>query len=91
MEAFEVKAISTAPHPPSLWRRFVYDTFLVIQEAQKYSFIEHISSIDDKSSSPWKIVEVMGPCLFWTLWLHQDQMAVSVSQCTENQPTLICT
>ena len=48
MEAFEVQAISTAPHPPSLQRRFVDDTFVVIQEAKKDSFIEHINSIDDK-------------------------------------------
>ena len=48
MEACETQAISTAPHSPSLWRRFVDDTFVVIQEVQKDSFIEHINSIDDK-------------------------------------------
>ena len=48
MEVFETQAISTAPHPCSLWRRFVDDTFVVIQKAQKDSFIEHINSIDDK-------------------------------------------
>ena len=32
MEAFETQAISTAPHPPSLWRRFVDDTFVVFQK-----------------------------------------------------------
>ena len=48
MEAFEVQAISTAPHPHSLSRRFVDNTFVAIQEAQKDSFIEHINSIDDK-------------------------------------------
>ena len=30
IEAFEVKSLNTAPHPPSLWRRFVDDTFVVI-------------------------------------------------------------
>ena len=74
---------------PSLWR-FVDHTFVVIHEAQKDSFIEHINSIDDKIQFTM-IVEVMGPCLFQTLWLHQDQMVVWVPQCTENQPTLICT
>ena len=48
MEAFETQSISTAPHPPSLWRRFVDDTLVVIQKALKDSFIEHINSIDDK-------------------------------------------
>ena len=48
MEAFETKAISTAPQPPSLWRRFVDATFVVIQKTQKAEFIKHINSIDSK-------------------------------------------
>ena len=48
MEAFEVQALNTAPHSPSLWRRFVEDTFVVIQAAQKDRFIENIDSIDDR-------------------------------------------
>ena len=48
MEAFEKQAISTAPHPPSQWRRFVDDTFVIIKKAQKDSFISHINSIDKK-------------------------------------------
>ena len=48
MEAFEVKALNTVLHPLSLWRRFVDDTFVVIQSAHKDSFIEHITSIDDR-------------------------------------------
>ena len=47
MEAFETKAISTAPHPLSLWR-FVDDTVVISQKAQKDSFIGHINSIDEK-------------------------------------------
>ena len=47
MEAFEKKAIITSPNPPSLWRRFVDDTF-VIKKTQKDSFISHINSIDEK-------------------------------------------
>ena len=48
VEAFETQAISTAPHLPSMWRRFVDDTFVVIQKTQKDCFIENINSIDDK-------------------------------------------
>ena len=48
MEAFEEKAINTSPTPPSLWRRFVDDTFVIIKKAQKDSFINHINSIDEK-------------------------------------------
>ena len=48
MEAFETQDISTAPDPPSLQRRFVDNTFVIIQKAQKGTFIEHINSIDEK-------------------------------------------
>ena len=46
MEEFEIKDLNTAPHPPSLWRRFVDDIFVAIQSAHKDSFIEHINSMD---------------------------------------------
>ena len=48
MEAFEEKSINTSPTPPSLWRRFVDDTFVIIKKTQKESFISHINSIDEK-------------------------------------------
>ena len=46
MEDFEVKAINTSPHPSSLWKRFVDDTFVVIKSAHKRSFLDHINSLD---------------------------------------------
>ena len=48
MEAFEKQAISTAPHPTTFWRRFVDDTFVIIQKTQKDSFFQHINNIDEK-------------------------------------------
>ena len=39
MEEFEIKALNTAPHPPSLWRRFLDDTFVVIQSTHKNTSI----------------------------------------------------
>ena len=46
MENFETRAISTSPHPPLIWKRFVDDTCVIIKEAHKQEFLEHINSID---------------------------------------------
>ena len=48
MEAFEKEAITTAPKPPAFWRRFVDDTFVIIQKTKEDSFFNHINNIDDK-------------------------------------------
>ena len=45
MESFEVKVISTAPHPHYLWKRYVDDTF-TIKSSQRKAFLDHINSID---------------------------------------------
>ena len=45
MEQFENQAINTAP-PPLFWRRFVDDTFTILQSSHKTSFLEHLNSID---------------------------------------------
>ena len=46
MENFEAIAISTAPQPPYLWKRYVDDTFTVIKSSQRRAFLDHINSID---------------------------------------------
>ena len=46
MEEFEIKAINTAEYPPRIWKRYVYDTCVVIYAANKEGFLEHINSID---------------------------------------------
>ena len=46
MENFEEKAISTAPHPPYLWKRFVDGTFTIIESSERRPFLDHINSID---------------------------------------------
>ena len=47
MEHFEQLALSTAPHPPSLWLRYVDDTYVRIHEYDVEGFTRHINSIDD--------------------------------------------
>ena len=41
MEVFEVQALNTTLQPPSLWRRFVDDTFVVIQAPHKDGCRKH--------------------------------------------------
>ena len=47
MENFEKEALDTAPHPPSLWKRYVDDTFVIQEEQYKNEFFQHINSLDN--------------------------------------------
>ena len=44
---FESIALSTAPRPPSLWFRYVDDTFVLTHEDDVDSLTSHINNIDD--------------------------------------------
>ena len=46
MENFEEKAIHTAPHPPYFWKRYVDDTFTILESSHRRAFLDHINSID---------------------------------------------
>ena len=46
MEYLEQKALSTAPHPPRFWCRFVDDTFVIHKEVNKQDFLQHITRVD---------------------------------------------
>ena len=46
MEHFEKQALESAPHPPSLWRRFVDDTFVILETSHKEEFFHHLNSLD---------------------------------------------
>ena len=48
MKHFETKALETAPHPPSLWKRFVDDTFVILETEHKEEFFQHINAIEEK-------------------------------------------
>ena len=48
MEHFETRALETAPHPPSLWKRFVDDTFVILETTHKEEFFQHINGIEKK-------------------------------------------
>ena len=48
MENFEVEAIRSAPSPPQFWKRYVDDTFTILQSSKKEEFLEHLNSIDQQ-------------------------------------------
>ena len=45
MEDLEVQATRTSLTPPSLWKRFVDDTFTIIKNEDRSSFLQHLNSI----------------------------------------------
>ena len=45
MEAFVNRAITTALHPPRIWKRYVDDTFVLQHQAHK-EFLQHINTVD---------------------------------------------
>ena len=46
METYENRAISTALHPPRIWKRYVDDTFVLQHQAHKEEFLQHINTVD---------------------------------------------
>ena len=46
MEEFEVKALSSCPHPPSLWLRFVDDNFVTTEAENSKTLLQHINNRD---------------------------------------------
>ena len=47
MEDLEIRALATSPCPPTLWKRFVDDTFTIIKKSHKEAFLEHLNSINN--------------------------------------------
>ena len=45
-EEFEAKALSSFPHPPTLWLRFVEDTFVITKAEQSKLLLQHINNQD---------------------------------------------
>ena len=62
MEHLETEALRSAPTPPRHWFRYVDDTFVIQQQANKQVFMDHINSID--------------PAIQFTVTGNQDNSAV---------------
>ena len=46
MEQFEISALSSCDHKPRLWKRYVDDTFVIIDKEHEDDLFNHINSLD---------------------------------------------
>ena len=65
MENFEKEALETAPHPPSLWMRFVDDTFVILESQHKDEFFHHINSLENIINILWNTLDRKGNFPQW--------------------------
>ena len=69
MEQFEKEALETAPHPPSLWKRFVDDTFVILEAKYKDEFFHHINSLDINIKFTAETSKADGSIPFLDTWI----------------------
>ena len=46
MEYIEHRSLTSTVNPPRLWKGYVDDTFVILQQSQKEEFLQHINSVD---------------------------------------------
>ena len=73
MEDLEAKALFTAPTPPTLWKRFVDDTFIIIKKSSKESFLQHLNSVDDNIHFTCEEPNEDGSIAFLDMLITPDQ------------------
>ena len=69
MEQFEKEALETAPHPPSLWKRFVDDTLVILEAKYKDEFFHHINSLDTNIKFTAETSKADGSIPFLDTWI----------------------
>ena len=92
MEHFETKALETALHPPSLWKRFVDDTFVILDTTHKEEFFQHINGIEEKIQFTAENTRADGSLPFLDTLVTAKVMEVCQPLYIENPltPTNIC-
>ena len=73
MEDLETKALATAPSIPKIWKRFVDDTFTIIQKADKDAFLDHINSIDSNIHFTYEDPKEDGSIPFLDMLITPDE------------------
>ena len=73
MEDLEIKALPLAPTPSTLWKRFVDDTFIIIQRTYKESFLQHLNSIDNNIHFTCEEADEDGSIAFLDMLITPDE------------------
>ena len=73
MEDLEKKALATAPTPSTLWKRFVDDTFIIIQKTEKDNFLQHLNTIDENIHFKCEEADEDGSIAFLDMLITPDE------------------
>ena len=91
MEAFENRAITTALHPPRIWKRYVDDTFVLQHQAHQEEFLQHINTVDPSIQFTVEEAKEDGSIPFLDTISKPEEDGTFTIGCIENPPILICT
>ena len=73
-------------HPPSTWKRFVDDTFVVIESSRKEEFMDHINNLDPNIQFTTEDAKTDGSLPFLDTLIHK-QADNSLSTSVYRKPT----
>ena len=73
MEDLEMQAIRTSTTPPTLWKRFVDDTFTIIKKNNRDNFLQHLNSIHPNIKFTWEEVREDGSMPFLDILITPEE------------------
>ena len=92
IEDFATRAIESSVDPPKIWKRFVDDTYVVIDSAKKQQFLEHINNLDPHIQFTSGDAKPNGSLPFLDrIVLPQPDNSPLTSVCRKPTHTQICT
>ena len=87
MEDIEEKAIRSFRNPPRIWKRYVDDTFVIMDQKEVGSFLSHINNLEESTKFTMEI-EDNGKIAFLDALIHRDERGVLTSTVYRKKHTL---